>query len=222
MARTTIKSCNTAFLNSAVRVGLNIALVLGGCIDAASQGTAVGMPAVEAVTYDGAKVTPHEFTGDLRHMPLALPAQAPAERPYRPLLRPPVPPKLFPAAAATEKAAAINGPLAPMPSPAQNFAGMSRTGALSVTFPSVKRLSPLTRHYGTGRSTPFGRTCRAFQCALDLVLEPLATQRPAAVNRISNLAKFARIQLATEKLPVSLLPFLCCAAEPLVLLVSRK
>lgn len=87
---------------------------------------------------------------------------------------------------------------------------------------SQKALSPLTRHYGTGRSTPFGRTCRAFQCALDLVLEPLATQRPAAVNSISNLAKFARIQLATEKLPVSLLPFLCCAAERLVLLVGRK
>lgn len=91
---------------------------------------------------------------------------------------------------------------------------------VSVTFPSAKRLSPLTRHDGTGSSTPFGRTCRAFQCALDLVLERLAAQRPATVNSISNLAKFARIQLATEKLPVSLLPFLCCIAEPLVLLVG--
>jgi len=126
MARTTIKSCNAAFFNSTVRVGLSIALMMGACLDAASQGTAVGMPVVEAVTYDGPKVTPHEFTSDLRHLPLALPTQAPAERPYRPLLRPPVQPKIPSTAAAAEKAAAISGPLVPMPSPAQNFVGMSR------------------------------------------------------------------------------------------------
>src|ERR1039457_4954960 len=75
-----------------------------------------------------------------------------------------------------------------------------------VTFPSAKRLSPLARHYGPGRSTPFGRTCRAFQCALDLVVEPLATQRPAAVNSISNLAQLTRIKFAAEEFPISTLP----------------
>src|SRR5450830_899320 len=87
------------------RSGLSIALVLAGLLGAASQAVAVELPAVEAVTYDGPKVTPHEFTGDLRLLPLALPAQAPAERPYRPLLRPPVSPTKIPLVdAPTEKA----------------------------------------------------------------------------------------------------------------------
>ncbi len=109
----------------AIRGGLNIALLLAGLVGVASQAAAVELPAVEAVTYDGPKVTPHEFTGDLRHLPPALPTQAPAERPYRPRLRPPVSPKIPLVGAPTEKAAAISGPLAPMPSPAQNFAGMN-------------------------------------------------------------------------------------------------
>jgi hypothetical protein len=46
MARTTINSCNAAFFNSVARVGLSVALVLGGCLDAASQGITLGMPAV--------------------------------------------------------------------------------------------------------------------------------------------------------------------------------
>ena len=113
----------------AARGGLSIALLLAGLLGAASQAAAAELPAVEAVTYDGPKVTPHEFSDDLRHLPLALPAQAPAGRPYRPLLRPPVSPKIPSTAAPTEKAAAVSGPLVPMPSPAQNFAGMSFTDA---------------------------------------------------------------------------------------------
>ena len=92
--------------------------------------------------------------------------------------------------------------------------GRFRTNVVSVTFPSAKRISPLTRHYGTGRSTSFGRTCRAFQCALNLVVEPLAIQRPAAVNSISNLAQLTRIKFAAEEFPISTLPFLCCTADP--------
>ena len=101
-------------------------MLLAGLLGAASQAAAAQLPAVEAVTYDGPKVTPHEFTGDLRHLPPAFPTQAPAARLYRPLLRPPLPQKIPAAAAASEKAAAIGGPLAPMPSPSQNFAGMSK------------------------------------------------------------------------------------------------
>ena len=128
MVRTTLKLCYIVFFSSALRAGLSIALLLAGLLGAASQAVAAERPAVEAVTYDGPKVTPHEFIGDVRHLPPALPAQAPAELPYRPLLRPPVQPKMPPTAAPTEEAAAaISGPLAPMPSPAQNFAGMSRT-----------------------------------------------------------------------------------------------
>lgn len=126
MVRTIIKSYRAVFFNSAVRVGLSIALVLGGYTVAASQGTPAGMEAVEAVTYDGPKVTPHEFAGDVRSLRQALPSETPPIRTYRPLLRPPAQPKIPPAAAATEKAVIIGGPLAPMPGPAQNFAGMSR------------------------------------------------------------------------------------------------
>ena len=54
------------------RGGLSIALLLAGLLGAASQAAVVELPAVEAVTYDGPKVTPHEFTGDLRHLPPAL------------------------------------------------------------------------------------------------------------------------------------------------------
>ena len=112
----------------AARGGLSIALLLAGLLGAASQALAVDLPDVEAVTYDGPKVAPYEFTGDLRHLPLvAVPDQVPAERPYRPLLRPPVSPKIPPAPAPTEKAATVSGPLAPMPSPALSFPGMSRT-----------------------------------------------------------------------------------------------
>jgi hypothetical protein len=107
------------------RGGLSIALLLAGLLGAASQAVAAEPPAVEAVTYDGPKVTPHEFTGDLRDLPLAFRTQAPAERPYRPLLRPPAQPKIPRVGAPTEMAAAVSGPLAPMPSPAQNFAGMN-------------------------------------------------------------------------------------------------
>ena len=68
----------------------SIALLLAGLLGAVSQAVAVELPAVEAVTYDGAKVVPHEFVGDVRSLPAAIPSQAPAMRPYRPLLRPPV------------------------------------------------------------------------------------------------------------------------------------
>jgi hypothetical protein len=126
MARTGIKLCNTVSFSSAVRVGLSIALALGGIHDAASQGTAAGKQAVEAFTFDGPKVTPHEYTGDVRGLSQALSFRAPAIRSYRPLLRPPAQRKIPPAATAKEKAVVISGPLAPMPDPEQNFPGISR------------------------------------------------------------------------------------------------
>jgi hypothetical protein len=115
----------------AARGALSIALLLAVLLGATSQAVAVELPAVEAVTYDGAKVTPYEFTGDVRSLSAALPSQAPAMRPYRPLLRPPAPasPKIPLVGAPTKEAAAVSGPLAPMPSPAQNFAGMSEADA---------------------------------------------------------------------------------------------
>ena len=74
-----------------------------------------------AVTaYEGDKVTPFEFDGDVRALP---PVSAP-RRPYLPRLAPPPSEKLR--TPAEEPAASeASTPLAPMPSPIQNFAGLS-------------------------------------------------------------------------------------------------
>ena len=80
-------------------------------------------------TYDLENVTPDEFAGDVRDLPqlpslAALPA---GPRPYRPLLAGPPDTKILeataPAGSATLEAPEL--PLAPMPGPLQNFAGLS-------------------------------------------------------------------------------------------------
>ena len=43
-----------------------IALLVGALLGAASQAVAAELPGVEAVTYDGPMVMPHEFAGDMR------------------------------------------------------------------------------------------------------------------------------------------------------------
>lgn len=83
-------------------------------------------PAVEALTYPGAPVTPSEVNIDLRHLPESLSSQIPAERPYRPLLRPQFPPKSAPAVTAESAATPVGEPLAPMPTATANFPGMSK------------------------------------------------------------------------------------------------
>ena len=108
------------------RYGVSAALLFLGLFGMTSQAAADKLSTVEAVTYDGAQVTPDEVTIDLRHLPMGYSRQTLAERPYRPLLRPAVSPKMAPRTAASEAALSGGRPLAPMPS-ANNFAGMSRT-----------------------------------------------------------------------------------------------
>ena len=76
------------------------------------------------MTYGQPKIVPGEFNGDLRGLPLA-PKSARAPKPYRPLRRPPPQPK-FATAPPAPKAAEISAALlALMPSPIQDFAGLS-------------------------------------------------------------------------------------------------
>ncbi len=81
-------------------------------------------PAYDGVTYGQPKVVPGEFNGDLSKLSPAVQA-IPAPKVYRPLLQGPRPTKLStetPPPAAPEPNV---GPLAPMPSPIQNFPGLS-------------------------------------------------------------------------------------------------
>src|SRR3970040_537303 len=93
---------------------------------------------------------------------------------------------------------------------------------VSVTFPSAEMLALLTRHLRARRSPSPGWARSTLQRLLDLVLEPLSAQGPAAVHGVANLRKFSRVQLASKKFPVGVLPLLCVATEPLVLLVGRE
>jgi len=84
-------------------------------------------PGVAGITYGQPKVVPAEFNGDLSKLPRA-PAGAaiPQNKPYRPRL--PGPPSMKILTVGPESASApqtFSGPLAPMPSPLQNFAGLS-------------------------------------------------------------------------------------------------
>jgi hypothetical protein len=84
-------------------------------------------PAIAGITYGQPKVSPAEYNGDLSKLP-RLPAGAavPQSKPYRPRL--PGPPSTKILTVGPESASVpqtFSGPLAPMPSPLQNFAGLS-------------------------------------------------------------------------------------------------
>ena len=93
----------------------------------ASSIAAAQIPASAGIAYGQPKVSPAEFNGDLSKLPRA-PAGAavPQSKPYRPRL--PGPPSTKVLTIGLESASApqsFGGPLAPMPSPLQNFAGLS-------------------------------------------------------------------------------------------------
>jgi hypothetical protein len=107
-------------------LGLGIALLSTGLLGGVAGGVAAQSFAVEGVTYGQPKVIPGEFSGDVRK--LSAPPVMIEEPPiYRPLLRGPPPMRPPPAAPRPSAPDIIGGPLAPMPGPIQNFAGMSRT-----------------------------------------------------------------------------------------------
>ncbi len=61
---------------------------------------------------------------------------------------------------------------------------------ISVTFPSAEMRALLARYGRTWRSAALGRACRALERLLDIVLEPLAAQRPAPHIPGSDHGKF--------------------------------
>ncbi len=83
---------------------------------------APGEPA-DGYTYAQPAIAPAQYTGDLSKLPPLSPAP-PRAPSIRPLLLPPSS-KVAPASAFEPQPAAPVGPLAPMPGPLQNFAGMS-------------------------------------------------------------------------------------------------
>jgi len=84
---------------------------------------------VEATTHAGERVVPSRFDGDVRDLPR--PARPPSAKPYRPLLRPARQPKTSLPQITIPEAPQVPVPLAPMPSPAQNFAGLSFSDSCS-------------------------------------------------------------------------------------------
>ncbi len=107
--------------------------VLCGCLVGAGLLAAMPAPRAsgavpEAVTTALPAVAPREFTGDLSRLPQAplSPAKA-RERPYRPLLRPPVNPKTETSVPGPEAKLPAAASLAPMPAPTRNFEGLART-----------------------------------------------------------------------------------------------
>src|SRR5438552_13217166 len=82
-------------------------------------------PGIDGVTYAGETVVPHRFNGDVRTLPPALPIQERPARSYRPLRAPPPVAKVPLPGAPPEAPSAITTPLAPMPSPTHNFAGLN-------------------------------------------------------------------------------------------------
>ncbi|MEJ2682858.1 MAG: fibronectin type III domain-containing protein [Candidatus Sulfobium sp.] len=76
------------------------------------------------ITHATEKVRPHEFNGDIRSLSRFPLAVVPSRRPYLPLLAPPKETK-SPVIALQPEFLSANVPLAPMPAPTQNFAGLS-------------------------------------------------------------------------------------------------
>ena len=48
------------------------------------------------------------------------------------------------------------------------------------------------------------------------------SQRPAAVDRVSQLTEFTRIELAAEEIPIRQLPLAIGLSQPLILLMHRN
>jgi hypothetical protein len=115
-------------LCTVVRIALTLAL-LGGLAGATSPARAAQDSKVAGITYGQPQVVPGEFNSDLSRLPLETKA-ARAPRPYRPLLRrPPATKFMTEPPPLTSAAGALGAPLAPMPSPIQNFAGLSSNDA---------------------------------------------------------------------------------------------
>jgi hypothetical protein len=88
--------------------------------------SAVDQNAVEGTTRSMERVLPYEFRGDVRDLPQFPLGRAISQRPYIPDFHPPKPTKFTTlAAGAPPGILPANIPLAPMPSPLQNFAGLS-------------------------------------------------------------------------------------------------
>ncbi len=117
---------------------LTMAFILAGmfCCGVAHSGTAAptrsqaalnatsSPPAGTGITHATEKVRPHEFNGDIRSLSRFPLAVVPSRRPYLPLLAPPKETK-SPVIALQPEFLSANVPLAPMPAPTQNFAGLS-------------------------------------------------------------------------------------------------
>src|SRR5262245_1087523 len=82
-------------------------------------------PVVDGVTYAGEVVVPIRFNDDVRTLAPAPSIQTPAAKPYRRLRAPPAVAKSPIPGATAEAPASISAPLAPMPSPTQNFPGLN-------------------------------------------------------------------------------------------------
>ena len=93
---------------------------------ARSQAVAAESPRVEGVTASGPEVVPIVSDRDLRMLPPARAKDATVARPYRPLLAPPpTTGKTIPSPGPDSNSNPVSASQAPMPAPAQNFAGMS-------------------------------------------------------------------------------------------------
>lgn len=104
---------------------------LVACILALTASVTAHSAAGDTVTTALPQVAPTEFNGDLSKLP-SLPAGVgpSTERRYRPLLRPPVVPKVeLPGSAEAQAAKVIDGPKVAMPATTQNFEGIDRTDA---------------------------------------------------------------------------------------------
>ncbi len=114
-------------------IGLIVGLIVG--LAASADSRAAAPAAIDGVTYGQPKVVPTEFNGDLAKLsPLALSKAGEAPKVYRPRLQGPLSTKVPAPNAAQLAAPQFSGPLAPMPSPTQNFAGMNFNDICSGVF----------------------------------------------------------------------------------------
>src|SRR5207248_1168185 len=81
--------------------------------------------AVAGITYGQPQVVPGEYTGDLSRKSLAAEAAIVRPKIYRPRLPGPAQTKSFTAGAGILAPTTRSAPVAPMPAPIQNFAGLS-------------------------------------------------------------------------------------------------
>ncbi len=132
--------------------------------------------AVESTTYDMEPVAPYEFRGDVRDL-TELPSPLAGPPVYRPLLKGPSDTK----EAQTGQVAAesINLPFAPMPSPIQNFAGLSFSDSVAATSPAMPtNLSP-------GSSSSPGPTTSSSTVTLSWSASSGATSYEVAVEDVA-------------------------------------